>query len=250
MRVIRFGTNGKPFQVAVYLGSFNPIHRSHIQLARQARGQQDLQMDAVEVMPLARPVHKVADFMSDADRLEITRLGLQGETKLFASDADMMVTEPTLAQMKQEFPGDERRAKVKLILRRTLAMLDRVVAKYHQLGHKDVELNYIVGADGMAGYPDAWQEPEYAEFVKRCRFLIAPRPGATPVAETVAKLKAIYPAFRAAVSNVIPSSISSSDIRKCIVAGKPIPAEWVPPAVAKYLWTHRARLFPSPAKSA
>ncbi len=221
----------KPFKVGVYLGSFNPIHHGHLRLARQARDQEKL--DAVELVALSRPVHKKADFMADADRHALNQLAVRGQAKLHASDVDIQSPGPALSEFLTRYP--EEQAKIKLVLKRTLHILDAIRRKYELQTKRPVELHYIVGADGLASYPKAWQEPEYAEFLQKARLLIAPRPGATPIEKTVQAIKSIHRHLKFNVLKVLETPLSSSAIRERLAKGLPISRRWVPKAVADVL---------------
>ncbi len=229
----------KPFKVGVYLGSFNPIHLGHLQLGKTARDQEHL--DAVEFVALRKPIHKAADFMSDEDRHTINQLAVASEEKLFASNMDIQATSPTLEDYVKQYPLPQ--AKLKLVLQRTLNLLDAIRDHYEKRSGRPVELSYIVGADGLASYPQAWNEPEFGAFLKKCKLLIAPRPGAPSIRKTVKALRAIHPYLRRKILKIIPCPISSSQIRTLIEQGKPVPSTLVPKAVSRFLYQHRKRLL-------
>lgn len=232
----------KPLEVGVYLGSFNPIHNGHLMLARQAQKQYHL--DAVEVVPLARPQHKQAKFMLDDHRFEMTRLAVQKEAKLHASRLDIDALHPTFSEFRQQNPQDPK-VHFNFVLQRTLNLLDCVKRKYEQQsGGRPVHLNYIVGIDGLAGYPDAWSLPRYEQLVNKARFLVAPRPGAPKVKAIAAKIKKLYPQFDWDTLNVIPNPVSSREIRALMEAGKRIGQKLVPKAVADFLNRHGKSLLP------
>jgi nicotinate-nucleotide adenylyltransferase len=230
----------RPVQVGVYLGSFNHIHNGHLQLARQARDQ--LKLDAVEIVPLATPFHKPVDFIPEDTRYHLAKLATQREPRLTASRLDIEAKGPTLKDFVNLYPPAQ--AKVNLALQRTLNLLDAVEDKYQKATGRPVKLNYIVGADGLAGYPQAWKEPRYDEFLRRCRLLIAPRPGAPLVKETVKALRALHPHLRYKVLNVVPSNISSTQIRSLMRSGQPIVDASMPPAVAEFLNRNAGKLLP------
>lgn len=236
---IRFGSKKPPYKVGIYLGSFNPIHNGHLQLAKQARDQ--FKLDAVEIVPLTQPAHKKTDFMSDAVRLLLTGLAVKRQPKLVASPLDMVLKEPSLAEFNARYP--EPQAKVKWILQRTLNLLDAVRLKYEALSKRPVELSYIVGVDGLAGYPQAWAEPEYGEFLRKARLLVAPRPGGESIRKVVKAIKGVQPHLRYNVLRVIPNTASSTQVQERMKAGQPIPKSMVPKAVARFLQQFGHRLF-------
>ena len=64
-------------RLAVYGGSFNPVHRGHIHLAEQFRLR--LRLDRVVLMPAGIPPHKAApDLAAAPDRLAMCRLAVGG----------------------------------------------------------------------------------------------------------------------------------------------------------------------------
>lgn len=225
----------KPYRVGVYLGSFNPIHQGHLQLARQARDQ--FQLDSVEIVALKKPVHKASDFIADADRLTMNQLAVAAEDRLHASDADMVLAKPELKDLLAQFPNDPGRAKVKQVLQRTLGILESIKNKYAQKTGREIKVDYIVGADGLAGYPQAWPEEEFRQLIKSCRFLIAPRPNAPDIRKTIQAMRAANPdcKVRYRVLKVTPSALSSTEIRALMQKGKPVPPNLVPEAVRRYL---------------
>ena len=60
-------------RIAIFGGSFDPVHREHVNFVRAAIG--CLRLDKVFVMPAHTPPHKpYRTLLPDADRLELCRL--------------------------------------------------------------------------------------------------------------------------------------------------------------------------------
>ena len=118
-------------KIAILGGSFNPPHKGHVYIAREAR--QRFSLDKVLFMVAAEPPHKSIAFGVDADmRLGLTKAALMGEDGLFACDYELKrqgksYTADTLKQVRSIYP--------------------------------DAELYLIVGADMLENLPH-WKEPE------------------------------------------------------------------------------------------
>ncbi len=125
-------------------GTFDPIHRGHMHMARQAL--LSGRVSRVIFLPMARPAHREAQ--ADAgQRLHMCRLALEGRENIALSEAGMTpgarYTADTLPLLKKEFPG--------------------------------AEFTIILGADKLKSLPD-WNGAE--KLFSSCDFLIVPRAGA------------------------------------------------------------------------
>ncbi len=75
----------RPIRLALYGGAFDPVHSAHLRVARYALEQ--AQLDRVVFIPAAQsPLKAHAVLSSDAERLQMLRLALQGERQ-FELDA-------------------------------------------------------------------------------------------------------------------------------------------------------------------
>ena len=75
-------------RIAMFGGSFNPIHRGHIQTALAVK--ERFALDLVLIMVANDPPHKqIADGVSAAHRLEMTRLALKDTEGLEACDLEL-----------------------------------------------------------------------------------------------------------------------------------------------------------------
>ena len=124
-------------------GTFDPIHEGHLDLARQAM--RYVGLDAVLLMPMARPAHRTAE-ASIARRLEMCRLAMQGESGLLLSEAgasnSARFTTDTLAPLRRQYP--------------------------------DAQFTFILGADKLPSLP-YWHEAD--KLFAQCDFLCFPRAG-------------------------------------------------------------------------
>ena len=74
-------------KIAIFGGSFDPIHNEHIEIAKQAVKQFDL--DKLLIMPAFCPPHKKKKLSNNADRLQMCRLAFAGEEKIQVSDYEI-----------------------------------------------------------------------------------------------------------------------------------------------------------------
>jgi nicotinate-nucleotide adenylyltransferase len=132
-------------KVAVFGGTFDPVHLGHLIVAEQAREQAGL--DQVWMVPAASPPHKqgqpVAPF---SQRIEMLALAVAGQPA-FCID-----------ELEKDRPGPSY----------TADTLTELHAR-----HPDTELHLLLGADCLADLPH-WHEP--ARIVRQAGLLIVGRP--------------------------------------------------------------------------
>lgn len=98
-------------RTVLYGGTFNPIHRGHLNICLRAR--EAVGADEVLLMPAAQPPHKFAGWLApDQDRLALCRLAVQGQDFLRVSDYEIRrggrsYTVDTLRYLLAERPGEE-----------------------------------------------------------------------------------------------------------------------------------------------
>ena len=98
-------------RTVLYGGTFNPIHRGHLNICLRAR--EAVEADEVLLMPAAQPPHKFAGCLApDQDRLALCRLAVQGQDFLRVSDYEIRrggrsYTVDTLRYLLAERPGEE-----------------------------------------------------------------------------------------------------------------------------------------------
>lgn len=92
-------------------GSFNPIHRGHIDMALRARD--ELCLDRVLLIPDSQPPHKrLQEGATAKQRLRMVELAAQGHSGLEASDIELLregksYTADTLTQLSGLYPNSE-----------------------------------------------------------------------------------------------------------------------------------------------
>lgn len=98
-------------KIGIFGGSFDPIHRIHVEIARAAMQQFDL--SKVFVVPVKIPPHKKGvRLAADRDRMKMVELALSGEENILPSDIEIerkevSYTSDTLALFKERFPREE-----------------------------------------------------------------------------------------------------------------------------------------------
>lgn len=118
-------------RIAVFGGSFDPVHTEHIRLARAAID--ELALDELVVMPAFAPPHKRGRTLtSDEDRLEMCRIAFRGVEKASVSDYEMA---------------------------RGGTSYTYLTCRHFRAMYPDAEIFWIVGADMLRDFP-TWKNPE------------------------------------------------------------------------------------------
>ncbi len=132
--------------IAVFGGTFNPIHNEHIRMIR-CISRLDF-IDKILVIPTHIPPHKTAEYLaSDEDRYNMCKIAAEGISKTEVSDFEIKrqgksYTFYTIEALKEIFANDD--------------------------------FFVVCGAD-MAITLDTWHR--YDELKKLCTFLVIDRPG-------------------------------------------------------------------------
>ena len=98
-------------RTGIFGGSFNPIHKGHISLARQLRQKAGLDEVWLMVSP-QNPLKASADLLDDEIRMQMARLAVEGEEGIIASDYEMHLPKPsytwnTLQALNKDYPDRE-----------------------------------------------------------------------------------------------------------------------------------------------
>lgn len=130
-------------RIAIYGGSFNPIHTAHLKVACCAL--EECSLDKVIFLPNARPPHKDAvDMISAEHRYNMVSLAISDYDRFEISDYEMnrdrnSYTIDTMRYMKSK---------------------------------TDAELFFIIGADSLYTL-NKWKS--YESLIRECRFIVADR---------------------------------------------------------------------------
>jgi nicotinate-nucleotide adenylyltransferase len=95
--------------IGILGGSFDPIHRGHMQLAEQVA--LHLALDEIHFLPCATPVHRDKPLASDAERVKMIELAIAGHKDFRLNTLELdrggqsyMID--TLRQITEQHPGD------------------------------------------------------------------------------------------------------------------------------------------------
>ena len=202
------GPGPRPRRVAIFGGTFNPIHYAHLAVAEQARVALDL--DCVLFMPAGSPPQKTTFAPAD-DRAAMVCLAI-ADNPHFA-----------LSRLEIDRPGPSY----------TVDTLAQISAGIAERG-LSVELYLIITTETLAGLP-TWHEA--ARIPALTRLIVTSRTGIPRPAP--GWLEAHFPRLtdRFIYIDTLTGDYSSSDVRALIRAG--VGARYlVPPAVGAYLDAH------------
>ena len=181
--------------IAVFGGSFDPVHNGHVMIARSALA--ELELDQLIVMPAAQSPFKPDQALAPAAaRMEMLRAAFSGEPEIEISSWEL----------------DRGGVSYSIETLRALAA-----------EHPEAQLFYLIGADHVATLPQ-WREAD--ALAAAATFVVVPRPGAP---------EEVFPQpFSGRYLQGKPMAISASEIRKRLRAGRSV-ANFVPPPVAQLL---------------
>lgn len=202
---------------AILGGTFDPVHRGHLDVAEAARAA--LALDRIFFVPARVPSHRDAPRASAAHRFAMTALAVQPHPHLVMSDMEMDDPSPSY----------------------TVTTLDRLAAR----GVQTTGLFLLTGADAFREIR-TWKE--YPAVLDRCHFAVVARPG-HPVSLLPDLLPELAPRMQLTPCNIpdrpaillvqAPTApVSATDIRQRVADGESI-VDLVPAAVAAYIEKHR-----------
>lgn len=133
-------------RIGVYGGTFNPIHNTHIEIAKAALEQYKL--DKVYFLVAGTPPHKnTAESVSDINRLEMVKLAINGQEGLDIDDREIYRAGKSYSYI--------------------------TFSEYHK-ERSDDEIFFIMGSDSLLNFKN-WVKPDViSEYVT---VLVAPRFG-------------------------------------------------------------------------
>lgn len=198
-------------RIALFGGSFDPIHEGHVALARRARRR--LTLDRVIFLPTAQPPHKPEqDWAPALARFVMVELAVLGEPGFEVSDFEMT-------------PG------------RTAYTVD-TVEHFRALYPSDTLL-LLIGSDSLADLPN-WRR--WRELVAVVELAVAVRPGweAEPVlAAAPPEIRGSREAGRLHLLAEEPLPFASSELRAQLSRGDAPPPGALPELVLEYLRKYR-----------
>ncbi len=219
-------------KVGLFGGSFDPIHRGHVEPVRAAR--RALSLDRVLYLPTARPPHKPGRQTAPAlARFAMVEMALLAEEGLYVSPHELTLGRPSYT-------------------------IDTIDHFRHEL--PEAELHLLLGADSFLDLP-LWRR--WRRLVELAHLVVLARPGwslagrddargdeergrrdrlqlGREVAEARgneaerAELQRLVAAGRVTILEQTPVDLSSSGIRALLAAGEEPPPAALSPLVLEY----------------
>ena len=148
MSVERLSVGGLK-KIAIYGGTFDPVHHAHLILAREAI--ETLDLDKVILVPAAiSPLKKAAPVASGEVRLEMLQAAIKGEPKFEADECELLRPPPSY----------------------TIDTVEEIRRR-----ECDVSIYWLIGEDNVEQLPQ-WHR--FAELEKMVRFVVLDRTGKRP----------------------------------------------------------------------
>ena len=191
-------------RIGVLGGTFDPVHRGHVEIARRAM--EEAALERVIFIPAAQPRLKSGEpSASPQQRLEMLRLAVEGVPGFEVSDVELRRSGPTLTV---ETLGELRE------------------------GQEDGrELFFILGLDALARF-DQWVEP--GRVVGLARLLAVSRPGYTGFDWPGFYALNPYAVGRVDCIDSTAIDISASELRQRLASGASV-SGLLPKAVERYI---------------
>ena len=205
-------------RIGILGGTFDPIHRGHLDVADAAALALDLRR--VYVIPANIPPHRPQPFTSSYHRFAMVAIAVADRPGWRASDMELRVEATS-------FTTDTLR-------------------RFHERGYSPSELFFLIGADAFADI-GSWRD--YPAILDRAHFAVVSRPGC-PVAELGRRLPALASRMTTPAADAVTSTrpmiflidaptadVSSTAIRRLLADGQPI-AGLVPLGVQQHIEQH------------
>lgn len=187
-------------KLCVFQGTFNPIHNVHLAMANYVMNVYDF--DSILFIPAYKPPHKEFDDDLANHRLQMVKIGIQGENSFGISNIEFQ---------------NERYSY-------TYLTIEELYKRYKIEG----KINFIIGMDAFREVTE-WYEAD--KLKKLVHFIVFPRETEIDRDRLVLMKSKGYD-FSIAKMEYI--KLSSSDIRERIKAGQSV-TSLVPPQVLEYI---------------
>jgi len=183
-------------EIALFFGSFNPIHSGHTQLAEYLIANKKTEEVWFVISP-CNPLKNQADLLNEYIRLDMLILAIQHQPRFKACDIEFEMTLPsytidTLQQLSLQYP--------------------------------DNQFTLMIGSDNALVF-DQWKN--YRQLLQEYPILVYPRRGFD-----FAEVKHLYPEMQLLSSPYF--DISSTEIREFIAQKKDV-SQWLHPSVLQFI---------------
>lgn len=198
-------------KLGLFGGSFDPIHRGHIEPVKAAR--EALGLDRVIYLPTAVPPHKPGSVLAPAySRYAMVEMALLDEEGLYASPFELTPGRPAY----------------------TIETLE-----HFQRTNPGAELCLLIGGDSYADL-DHWVR--WREIVDAARLVVLTRPGWTLEETSLSpELAELAKSGRVVFLGQPPVDISSTRLREMFARGELPPPGILPESVVRYV--HKYDLY-------
>lgn len=186
-------------RVGIFGGSFDPVHRAHVALARTALA--DLALDELRWIPAGNPWQKTGELTAAEHRVAMIASVIEGEPRFVLDRRELLRAGPsytldTVRELQREAP--------------------------------ETDWYLVIGEDQYAGL-HTWNG--WRELLERITLAVARRPGVTRAPDPQVQ------AAPQRLVSLPMTDLSSTDVRRRLEAGEPV-GELVPDAVARYIDQH------------
>ncbi len=198
-------------------GTFNPIHKGHIAMAKAAM--EGMLLDEVWLLPSGTPPHKeILDDISSYDRFQMCELAVSQEEHLVVKDFEQYCLLPNFSY-------------------KTLAYLHKTYEQH--------QFFFIIGDDSLR-YFHEWVHPEwivkYADIVVINRNALEKDAPSGSISndfdlQSVLEIQKKRVPGQYTIVDMDPVDISSSEIRARLLQGEE--TDWLNPDVVQYIREHR-----------
>jgi nicotinate-nucleotide adenylyltransferase len=217
-------------RVALFGGTFDPIHRGHLRLAAAAADA--FALDRVLFAPVGnQPLKPDGPSASFADRLTLVRLALEAPS----SDTPAPGTKPSAQPLHP--PYDSRFTASTVDAPHTDGSPNYTVDTLTALAREypAADLFALAGADSFLDLR-RWRSPD--RLLALAEWIVVNRPGSQLTEARLATL-ALTPAQRARIHllTTVHEQVSATELRLLLHTGDPCPG-LLPPAVAAYIQSH------------
>ncbi len=188
-------------------GTFDPVHRGHLALARA--GRDELGLDEVLLLPAGQPWRKAGrTIAADEHRLAMLRRALEGEAAFQVSMMELERPGPSYTADTLEARRDDR---------------------------PEDELFFLLGEDALMDLPN-WSRPQ--RILELARLAVARRADSSPEALEEAERRLLGLGERVIWLKMPAVAVSATEIRERVRGGQPI-GNLVPATVEEYIRKQR-----------